>query len=86
MIFRNVDILIVMSKEMNRMLGRLPKTSIKLAGPSQQDQTGSVGIFNTYFVSLNCTIERNFAPCIILNKIMALLCCIFSAMPIVSKL
>jgi len=76
-VFRNVDILIVMSKEMNRLLRRLPKTSIKLARPSQQDQTGSVGIFNTYFVSLNCTIKKNFAPCIIFKKIMRLLC-IFS--------
>jgi len=73
-----------MSKKMNRMLGRLSKTSIKLARPSQQDQTGSVGIFNTYFVSLNCTIEKNFALCTILKKLCG--CYAFSAMSIVSKL
>jgi len=50
-------------------------SSIKLAGPNQQNQIGLIGIFSfvlTHFV-LNCTINDNFVPCAISKKIVAVL-------------
>jgi len=45
--------------------------SIKLAGPSQQNQTRFVGIFSIYLV-LNCTIKDSFVLSVVLKKIVSL--------------